>query len=272
MSTLGRTVRSNPWPAGPGYGPRSKGAVVAKVNVNYSDLSRVSGEYSELQAHAAALSPLATEEAQRIIASHGPMGYPVAVGVVAGLARREAQVQAKAADFGQYSERFLEHAATYRDADHEGAQAYNALTFAEAAHVPAPGDDEPHPAFTKRVCWIGTADGDTSVCSKDTTEYLYVEDGEWKNRQVDGGYVAQLLPSQTPRQTLLPEPPAPGSDPFADAAPGDQSVLWPNPDGSMGRAWRQPDGSVVSSNDTGPGLRISPVLPGDLSMWGQEPI
>ena len=88
VSTLERTVRSNPWPAGPGYGPRSEGDVVAKVNVNYSDLSRVSGEYAELQAQAAALSPLATEEAQRIIASHGPMGYPVAVGVVAGLARR----------------------------------------------------------------------------------------------------------------------------------------------------------------------------------------
>ncbi len=39
----------------------------------------------------------------RIIASHGPMGYPVAVGVVTGMARRQAALEAKAADFGQYS-------------------------------------------------------------------------------------------------------------------------------------------------------------------------
>jgi hypothetical protein len=245
---------------------------VAKLNVNYSDLSRVSGEYAELQAQAAALSPLAAEEAQRIIASHGPMGYPVAVGIVAGLARREAGVQAKAADFGQYSDRFLEHEATYRDADHAGAQGYRALDFSEGAQLPTPDDYESTDSFPKRVCWIGTADGDTSVCSEDTTEYMYVEDGAWKNRQVDSGYVAELLPSSTPRQALLPEAPAPGSDPFANAAPRDRAVFWLNPDGSMGQAWRQPDGSVVSSNDTNPGLRLSPILPGDVSMWGQERI
>ncbi|WP_006243934.1 hypothetical protein [Mycolicibacterium tusciae] len=245
---------------------------MAKVNVNYSDLSRASGEYAELQAQAAALSPLAAEEAQRIIASHGPMGYPVAVGVVAGLARREARVQAKAAEFGQYSERFLEHEATYRDVDHAGAQGYRALDFSEGAQLPTPDDYESTDSFPKRVCWIGTADGDTSVCSEDTTEYLFVEDGEWKNRQVDSGFVAELLPSQTPKQTLLPEPPAPGSDPFANAAPRDVAVFWPNPDGTMGRAYRQPDGSVVSTHDGGPGLQLSPLRPGDLSMWGQLPI
>lgn len=244
---------------------------MAKLNVEYSDLSRVSGEYAELQAQAAALSPLAAEEAQRIIASHGPMGYPVAVGVVAGLARRDARVQAKASDFGQYSERFLEHEATYRDADHAGAQGYSALDFSEAVQVPTPDDDE-HPSFPKNVCWIGTADGDTSVCSEDTTEYMYVEDGEWKNRQADSGYVAELLPSSAPLQTLLPEPPAPGSDPFANAAPRDFAVFWPNHDGTMGRAYRQPDGSVISTQDGGPGLQLSPIRPGDLSMWGQLPI
>ena len=38
---------------------------------------------------------------------------------------------------------------------------------------PEPNDDEPAPPFPKLTCWIGTADGDTSVCS----EYMYVEDG-----------------------------------------------------------------------------------------------
>jgi hypothetical protein len=42
------------------------------------------------------------------------MGYPVAVGVAAGLARRQGPLEAKAAQFGQYSQRFHEHAAHLR--------------------------------------------------------------------------------------------------------------------------------------------------------------
>lgn len=244
-----------------------------KLNVEPTDLTRVAGEYSGLQTAAASIGPQAVDEVNRIIASHGPMGYPVAVGVVAGMARRQAALEAKAADFGQYSERFLEHAAAYRAGDHLGAERFEALDFSQSATPPTLGDDDPPAYFPKNVCWIGTADGDTSVCSKDTTEYMYVEDGVWKNRQVDNGFVSGLPPSAGgPRTTLLPEPPAPGSDPFVDAGPRDRTVYWPNPDGSMGRAWRQPDGSVISTQDAGPGLQISPILPGDLSMWGQEPI
>lgn len=206
----------------------------------------------------------AVDEVHRIIASHGLIGYPVAVGVVTGLARRQAALQSKAADFEQYSERFLEHAAAYHDGDHQGAEHFQALDFSQSATPPTlvDDDDEPVDYFPKNVCWIGTAGGDTSVCSKDTTEYMYVEDGVWKNRQVDNGFVSELPPSAGgPRTTLLPEPPAPGSDPFADAGPRDRAAYWPNPDGSMGRAWRQPDGSVISTQDTGPGLKMSPILP-----------
>ncbi len=245
-----------------------------KLDVEPADLVRVAGEYSGLQTAAAAIGPLAVDEVNRIIATHGPMGYPVALGVVAGLTRSQGQLDAKAADFGVYSERFEEHAAAYRDADHMGAQRFDALTFAEGAAPPTPDDDDQPPVdFPKHVCWIGTAGGDTSVCSKDTTEYMYVEDGVWKNRQVDNGFVSELPASAGgPRTTLLPTPPPPGSDPFTDAGPRDRTVYWPNPDGSMGRAWRQPDGSIVSSDDSEPGLTLSPVMPGDLTMWGQEPI
>ena len=206
-----------------------------ELNVEPADLTRVAGEYSGLQTAAASIGPQAVDEVNRIIASHGPIAY--------------------------------------RAADHLGAERFEALDFSQSATPPTLGDDDPPAYFPKNVCWIGTADGDTSVCSKDTTEYMYVEDGAWKNRQVDNGFVSGLPPSAGgPRTTLLPEPPAPGSDPFADAGPRDRTVYWPNPDGSMGRAWRQPDGSVISTQDTGPGLQISPILPGDLSMWGQEPI
>jgi hypothetical protein len=91
------------------------------LNVNPADLRQAADNYAELQARAAAISPQAVEEVNRIIATHGPMGYPAAVGIVTGLARREAQLAAKSADFGQYSERFNEHAATYVGEDAEGA-------------------------------------------------------------------------------------------------------------------------------------------------------
>ena len=234
---------------------------VGKLNVNLPDLTRAAGDYAELQTAAAAISPQAVDEVNRIIATHGPMGYPVAVGVVAGLARWQGPVEAKAAQFGQYSERFHEHAATYRSADHEAAQRFNASDFSEGVVEPKPSDDVP--PFPKLTCWIATADGDTSVCSEDATEYMYVEDGTWKVRQVDNGFVSELPPRYGEEQTLLPSPPAPGSDPFTGVPSGDRQVLWPNPNGTIGGAYRQPDGSVI---------QLPPLAPGDLGMFGQARI
>ena len=94
------------------------------LDVEPADLVQVAGQYSALQTAAATLGPHAVDEVNRIIASHGAMGFPVAVGVVAGLARRQAALDAKVADFGRYAERLIEHAATYRDADHQSAQRY----------------------------------------------------------------------------------------------------------------------------------------------------
>ena len=52
---------------------------MGKLDVNLPDLSRVADDYAELQTAAAAISPQTVDEVQRIIATHGPMGYPVAV-------------------------------------------------------------------------------------------------------------------------------------------------------------------------------------------------
>ena len=98
----------------------------------------MSDQYTELQARAAAISPQAVEEVNRIIASHGAMGYPVAVGVVAGLARRQARLQAQTAQFGVYSARFTEHAATYTTEDAEAAARISDIDFGPAA-VSTPG-------------------------------------------------------------------------------------------------------------------------------------
>jgi hypothetical protein len=98
---------------------------MAHVNVNPADLHLAAADYIELQAGAAAIGPQTVEEVQRIISSHGPMGYPVAVGLLTGLARRQAALDAQVARFGQHSQRLTEHAATYTDQDHQAAQTYD---------------------------------------------------------------------------------------------------------------------------------------------------
>ena len=97
--------------------------------MNPADLDNAADQYAELQIAAAAIGPQAVDEVNRIIATHGAMGYPVAVGVVAGLARRQAQVEGKAdAISGVYAARFREHAATYQTGDLEGAARYQSVS------------------------------------------------------------------------------------------------------------------------------------------------
>lgn len=100
-----------------------------KLDVTPEDLTNVAGEYADLQRQAAAIGPQAVEEVNRIIATHGAMGYPVAVGVVAGLARKQAPMDAKIAQFGVYSERFHEHRAAYEGQDAAGAAGYQQVQF-----------------------------------------------------------------------------------------------------------------------------------------------
>lgn len=110
-----------------------------QLNVNPADLLRTAEVYNSLAERVAALPPQASAEAQRVADTHGPMGYPAALGISTGLANAEEPVNAKAADFQRYSQRFIEHAATYTGEDQEAAQRYRGP--AETGQQP---DGRPH--------------------------------------------------------------------------------------------------------------------------------
>lgn len=105
---------------------------MAELKVNPADLLRVADAYSQLAMRAAQISPQAAAEVQRIAETHGPMGYPAAVGVAAGLANHEAPLLSKVDDFNTYAQRFKEHAATYAQQDAAGARRLDAVRFPEA--------------------------------------------------------------------------------------------------------------------------------------------
>lgn len=107
--------------------PDAQGA--GRLDVNPGDLIAAADQYAQLNLMAAAIGPQAVDEVNRVMASHGAMGYPVAVGVVAGLARRQAALEKKAADFAVYAERLTEHAAAYRGQDAAGARALSATAI-----------------------------------------------------------------------------------------------------------------------------------------------
>lgn len=107
-----------------GSNPRRKGRTVAQLNVNTADLLRAADTYTGLADRTSQISPQAHAEVQRITATHGPMGYPAAVGIATALANAEKPLNAKAVDFQTYSQRFTEHAATYTTEDREAAQRY----------------------------------------------------------------------------------------------------------------------------------------------------
>jgi hypothetical protein len=118
---------------------------VAELNVNPADLLRIADAYTDLAARAAQLPPQAATEVQRITETHGPMGYPTAIGIAAGLANAERPLNMKIADFHTYSQRFTEHAATYATRDRQAAQRYSApstdlfdTTHAQSLHLPPP--------------------------------------------------------------------------------------------------------------------------------------
>lgn len=128
---------------------------MAELNANPADLLRFADAYSELAQRAAQISPQAVTELQRVMQTHGPMGYPTAVGIAAGLAKAEGPLQAKVADFNTYSQRFTEHSATYTKADQTGAQAldneFRPVDNKDAANDP----DQPQPAIDPRNPFVG---------------------------------------------------------------------------------------------------------------------
>lgn len=113
---------------------------MAELNVNPGDLLRVADAYTELAARAALVSPQAVTAVQQIAGTHGVMGYPCAVGVVAGLAKAEGPLQAKIGDFTTYAQRFTVHAGVYTTTDADGAAAFDALNFGDADGPKDPND------------------------------------------------------------------------------------------------------------------------------------
>ncbi|WGI35970.1 type VII secretion target (plasmid) [Mycolicibacterium aubagnense] len=100
-----------------------------QLNVNPADLLKTADSYTELANRVAAMSPRVADEVQRVVATHGPMGYPVAVGILRGMVPADQAATAKAADFGKHAERFTEHAAAYSSRDAEGAANYAGIQY-----------------------------------------------------------------------------------------------------------------------------------------------
>ena len=111
-----------------------------QLNVNPADLLKAPDDYTDLAARAALLSPQALAEVNRVVDTHGPMGYPAAVGIAAGLATRDAPVHAKAHQFVQYAQRLTGHALTYAGEDTAAEARLNALTFPEPSTTAACGN------------------------------------------------------------------------------------------------------------------------------------
>ncbi len=110
--------------------------VSGQLNVAPVELLRFAEAYADLGAQTAALVPRATQALQQVIATHGAMGYPVALGIAAGLATQEPALSGKSTDFSEHSRRFTEHADTYA-----GQDKANAVSYRTGPPL-APGDEE----------------------------------------------------------------------------------------------------------------------------------
>lgn len=111
-----------------GDGP-ANGTPDGSLKVNPADLHASADQYTALATQVAAISPDLVAQANQIIASHGAMGYPVAIGILRGLVAKETPLAAKADDFVTYATRFSEHANTYAGTDSEAASSYRPPTM-----------------------------------------------------------------------------------------------------------------------------------------------
>lgn len=98
------------------------------LDVNPAELIAHASTYDTLAARAALIPPQAAAQAQAIIASHGVMGYPVAIGILTALAPAEARVIAKTTQFTTTGERFRSHAAAYAGQDADAADTFTNMT------------------------------------------------------------------------------------------------------------------------------------------------
>lgn len=111
------------------------------LDVTPAELLTVADRYSELAGLTAALPERAAAEVSRVMATHGPIGYPAATGIAKGVDAQQPPVAAKADDFVQYSTRFAEHTGTYASEDQAAADRIQAVDFKTAP--PDAPDDTP---------------------------------------------------------------------------------------------------------------------------------
>ena len=103
---------------------------MAKLDVDPAALVAVAGQYEELAARAGVVMPQVAVEVAKVAQTHGAIGYPVAVGLAAGMARQEPKFTALVAEFVARGARFTEHAATYLGEDAAAAATYSAASVA----------------------------------------------------------------------------------------------------------------------------------------------
>lgn len=173
---------------------------MGEVNVTPASLLQTADAYNALATRATLIFPQAVTEIQRVIESHGPIGYPTAVGITAGLAVREGPLNAKINDFATYSQRFTEHAATYAREDNRAATRLKNIPwpaslreFVPTSHVdPKPPPPRPLSGW---CCWIVTENGDVAnLCPSDTDRVTYVDkDGNLVMKILDTGEITVLF-------------------------------------------------------------------------------
>lgn len=105
--------------AGKHHPANGSGDGAGHLDVRPEDLLNAADDYSQLAAQLKTLSPQAAAEVQRIIDTHGPMGYPAALGIAQSLAAHEGKIDAKSGDLLRNAQRLTEHARAYsgQDAD-----------------------------------------------------------------------------------------------------------------------------------------------------------
>ncbi|WGI35971.1 type VII secretion target (plasmid) [Mycolicibacterium aubagnense] len=213
---------------------------MTQLNVQAGTLERMADQYKDLAARASMIGPRVADEVQRVVATHGPMGYPVAVGILRGMVPADQAATAKAADFGKHAERFTEHAAAYTAADRAGAARMNSIGFPNTPDAykdpspPPPGQANPF------ICYIGTEDGDVKrICPPDTKQVSYFDKA--------GRYVIKDL--KTEETEIRPLGPSEGNPtacwlPSADA---NRSICGPGT-----TSWTYPRGGNIVTEEIGP--------------------
>ncbi len=109
------------------------------VNVNPADLVAVADRYAELSRVARQAPARFVSQVGDVEASHGTMGYPVALGTLAAAAGAQPGLEELAERLSQYSQRFDDSASAYPDEDHTAAMTWRTGPFLEPEDVP--GDD-----------------------------------------------------------------------------------------------------------------------------------